>query len=100
MDTNDLVNIVNETLSKTEQIKIMKKTKNSTLDSQQNFLDVEDDSDNISEMEEEEIVECSQLFLINITSMAKGKEICRDSLEKVNIEQASTSKFYIVTKWL
>ena len=78
LHANDLVHIVNETLSDTEQIKILKKTENLIFNSQHNFSDIEDDSDNISEIEEEENVNCSQLSVINVTSMAKGKEICND----------------------
>ena len=92
LDANDLVHIMNETLTKTEQIKISKKIKNLTFDSHHNFVDIEDDSDNISGIEEEETVDCFQLFVINVTSMAKGKKICNDSLEKVNTDQPSTLK--------
>ena len=65
LDANELVDIVNETLTKNEQIKILKRTKNLTSDSQTNFADIEDDYDNISEIEEEEVVDCSQLSVIN-----------------------------------
>ena len=44
------------------------------------------------EIKEEETVDCSKLSLINVTSVVKGKEICHDSMEKVNNNQLSTSK--------
>ena len=69
-------------------------TETSTLESQQNFAHIEDDSDNISEIEEEETVECSQLSFINVNSMPKANEICYDSMEKVNAVQPFTSKVH------
>ena len=39
LDANELVDIVNETLTQNEQIKILKRTNNS------NFVDIKDDSD-------------------------------------------------------
>ena len=64
---------MNETLTKTEQVKILNMTETLALDSHQNFAYIEDESDNISEIEEVEIVDCSQLTVINVTSMSKGK---------------------------
>lgn len=59
LDENELVEIVNETLTNNEQIKILKRIENSTLDSRNKFVDIEDDSDDMSEIETEEILDCS-----------------------------------------
>lgn len=91
---NDLVDIVNETLTKNEQFKILKRTENSTSNSQNNFADIENDYDDMSEIEVEEVVSYSQLSVINVTSLVEGKEKCNDSLIKINTNQPSTSKFY------
>ena len=50
LDANELVDIVNETLTKNEQINILKRTKTSKFDSQSNFVDLEDNSDTMSEI--------------------------------------------------
>ena len=92
LDANDLVDIVNKTLTVNEQIKILKKTENSTSDSQNNFADIEDD--NICEIEVKEVVDCSQLSFINVKSLAKGKEKCHDLNIKVDKDQPSTSKVF------
>ena len=92
LDANELVNIVNETLNNNEQIKILKRTENSKSDSHTNFVDIEDDSYDISEIEDEEVVECSQFSVINVTSMVNDKEKCNDSTFKVDTTQPSTSK--------
>ncbi|XP_052625667.1 uncharacterized protein LOC111890076 [Lactuca sativa] len=68
---DELVDIVNDSLTKTEQIKILKKTETSTLDSQNNYADVDDNSDNI-----------------------KGKEILVDSIVKVDTDKPSTSQLF------
>ena len=85
---------MNESLTKTKKIKILKKTKNSISDSQHNFADIEDNSDNINEIEEEEVVDYSQLSVINVIFKDKVKEISNDSMEKVNTYQPSTSKVH------
>ena len=87
MNANELVDIVNETLTKNEQIKILKRTENSTSDSQNNFADIEDDYHDMNEIEAEEVVDCSQLSVINVTYIAKGKEKCNDSLVKIDTDQ-------------
>ena len=74
LNADDLVHIVNETLTKNEEVKILNMTKNSTYDYQQNFVDIKYDSDNISDIEVEESVNYSRLSIINVNSMAKGKE--------------------------
>ncbi|KAL7585209.1 hypothetical protein Lser_V15G45873 [Lactuca serriola] len=91
LDANDLVGIMNDTLSKNEQMKISNKIENSTQSTQQNFADIEDDFDNISEIEEEECVDFSKLFVIKITSLAKSKEN-DDSKSKQNNDSSSTTK--------
>ena len=73
LNVDDLVHIVNETLTKNEQVKILNMTENSTLGSQQNFVDIEDNSDNISEIEAVKCLDCSRLSVINVNSLAKGK---------------------------
>ena len=50
LNADELVEIVNDTLTKSEQIKILKRTENSKLDSQFNFVDIDDNSDSISEI--------------------------------------------------
>nr|KAJ0207989.1 hypothetical protein LSAT_V11C500266000 [Lactuca sativa] len=95
LNADELVSIVNESLTKNEQVKILKKTKTSTLDSQFNYADVNDNSDNvseISEIEKEEEVDCSQLSIINITSKIKSKEIIVDSIVKDENDIPSTSQ--------
>lgn len=72
----------------------LKRTENSTSDSQTNFTDIKDDSYNISEIEEEEVVDCSKLYVINVTSINKGKEKCDESLVKNNTDEPSTSKVH------
>lgn len=97
LNVDELVNIANESLTKDEQVKILKRTKHSKLDSQLNFADIDENSDNlseISEIEEEESIDCSQLSIINITSKAKGKEIVNDSMVKDDIGRPSTSKYF------
>ena len=73
-------------MTKNEQIKILKRTENSKSDSQSNFVDLEDNSDNISkiiEIEEEEVIDCSQLSIINVTSVVKGNEQCKNYEVKI-----------------
>ena len=74
------MHIVNETLNKNEQVKILKMMEKSTFDSQENFADIKDDYDNISEIEAKMSVDCSKLFVINVNLMAKGKEKYHDSM--------------------
>ncbi|XP_052619531.1 uncharacterized protein LOC111895070 [Lactuca sativa] len=77
--------------------KILKKTETSTLDSQNNYADVDNNSDNmseISEIEEEEEIDCSKLSVINITSKVKGKEILANSIVKVDTEKPSTLQLF------
>ena len=76
---------MNKTLNKNEKLKILKRTENLTSDSQTNFAYIEDNSDNISEIGEEEAVDCSKLSVINVTSINMGKEKCDESLVKNNI---------------
>nr|KAJ0185473.1 hypothetical protein LSAT_V11C900478370 [Lactuca sativa] len=76
----------------THQAMILNMTEKSTFDSQQNFTDIVEDYDNINEIEAEESVDCSQLSVINVNLMVKGKEICHDSMSKVNSNRPSASK--------
>ena len=95
LNADELVNIVNESLTKSEQVKILKKTENSTLASQFNYADIDENSDKVSEIietEEEEEVYCSQLSIVNITSKIKGKEIIVDSIVEDEIDKPSTSQ--------
>ena len=97
LNADELVDIVNDSLTNNEQIKILKKIETSALDSQHNFADVDDNSDNvseISEIEEEEEIDCSKLSVINITSKVKGKETLVDSIVKVDTDKPSTSQFF------
>lgn len=93
-NVDEIVEIVNDTLIKSEQIKILKRTENSKLDSQSKFSYIDDNSDSfseISEIEEEEIIDYSQLSVINVTSKSKGKEICDDSMVEDNTDRPYTS---------
>lgn len=65
LDVDELVDIVNDTLSKNEQMKIFNKVEFSTQCSQENFIDIEDDYDNINETKEEEYVDCLNLAVIS-----------------------------------
>ena len=62
----------------------MKRTEKSKSNSQSYFANIEDDYDDISEIKEEDVIDCPQLSDINVTSMAKGKEKCNDSKDKVD----------------
>ncbi|XP_052624916.1 uncharacterized protein LOC128132402 [Lactuca sativa] len=77
-----------------DENEVLKRTKNLKFDSQSNYADIEDDSNDISEIEEEEVIGCSQLSVINVTSMAKGKEKGDDYKVKVDTTQPSTSKVH------
>ena len=68
-------------------MQILKRTENQTSDSQTNFADIENDSDNISEIEEEEVVGYTKLYVINATSINKGKVKCDESLVKNYTDQ-------------
>ncbi|XP_052622721.1 uncharacterized protein LOC128128007 [Lactuca sativa] len=94
LDSDELVNIVNETLTKSEQIKILKKTENSISDSYSNFSDIDDNSDNISLISDIEDVDCCQLSIINVTSKSRGKEIFKNSNVKIDTDKPSTSKVF------
>lgn len=59
LNADDLLHIVNENLTKNERVKILNMTENSLFVSQQYFVDMEEDSDYISEIEEEEISDFS-----------------------------------------
>lgn len=59
LDSNDLVNIVNDTLSEKEQNQIFNKIESSTQSHQVNCADIKDDYDDISEIKEELCVDCS-----------------------------------------
>ena len=51
--------------------------------------------EDISEIaKEKEVVDCSKLFVINVTSMTKGKEIYNDYVVKVHTDQPSTLKVH------
>ena len=52
LNDDELVDIVNDSLTKNEQIKILKKTETLTLDSQLIYADLDDNSDNVSEISE------------------------------------------------
>ena len=52
LNVDELVDIVNDSLTNNEQIKILKKIETSALDSQLNYADVDDNSDNVSEISE------------------------------------------------
>lgn len=50
LDAGDILNIVNDMLRKNEQAKILNKTESSTQFSQEKFSDIDDNSNNISEI--------------------------------------------------
>ena len=67
MNADELVDIVNESLTKSEQVKILKKTETSSLASQFNYADIDDNSDNVSEISE--IEEEKRLIVLNCQSL-------------------------------
>lgn len=77
--------MVNDTLSKNQQIKILNIKESSTHCSQNCFGDIEDDSKNISEVKEEECVECS---FIKIGSLPESEETI-DSRSKLIVDSCS-----------
>ncbi|XP_052622370.1 uncharacterized protein LOC128127731 [Lactuca sativa] len=76
----------------TTKIRILKKIENSTSNSESNFVDIENNSDNISEISDLEDVDFSQLSVINVANSFKGKDKCEDLLVKIDTDQPSTSK--------
>ena len=78
-------------MTKNKQIRILNKTKNPTQSTQQNFDNIEDNSDNISEIDDDECVDCLIFSIINVTLVAKDKDVI-DSKEKLNDESSSTTK--------
>lgn len=69
------MNSVNDTLSKKEQMKILKKTEYLRQCSHEIFVDIEGDSENFSEIEEEECADCLNLsFIVTMISVKPTKQ--------------------------
>lgn len=58
---------------------------------QQNFSNIEDEYENISKIKEEECAYCSKMHVVNVSSLAKGKENA-NSTTTLNNDSPSTTK--------
>ncbi|XP_023738187.1 uncharacterized protein LOC111886187 [Lactuca sativa] len=96
LDANELVEIVNDTLNKSEQIKNFKRTENSKSNSQSNFVDIEDNFDSFSEISEIEEEKVSIVLNCLDSQTDSSDDEHEDEVSKNSMSEKNVSKETII----